>query len=107
MRISDWSSDVCSSDLLHLGMVEAKHRGAIEGHIFDELDERALDGVETAIMVQMLRVDIGDDRDRPVEAQEAAVALVGLDHDPVAGAKPGIRTVIVDRSEEHTLNSSH
>src|SRR3546814_4772987 len=47
-------------------------------------------------MVQMLRVDIGDDRDRPVEAQEAAVALVGLDHDPVAGAKPGIRTVIVD-----------
>src|SRR3546814_3559539 len=77
-------------------MVEAKHRGAIEGHIFDELDERALDGVETAIMVQMLRVDIGDDRDRPVEAQEAAVALVGLDHDPVAGAKPGIRTVIVD-----------
>src|SRR3546814_8134197 len=70
-------------------MVEAKHRGAIEGHIFDELDERALDVVETAIMVQMLRVDIGDDRDRPVEAQEAAVALVGLDHDPV-------------RSEEHT-----
>src|SRR3546814_1045406 len=92
MRISDWSSDVCSSDdveaiavrprrhigaahvglgrkaigddaavadarddRLHLGMVEAKHRGAIEGHIFDELDERALDGVETAIMVQMLR----------------------------------------------------
>lgn len=47
-------------------------------------------------MVEMFGIDVGDDRDRPVEAQEAAVALVGLDHHPVAGAETRIRAVIVD-----------
>src|SRR3546814_5557050 len=70
------------NDRLHLGVIETEHRGAIKGHILDELDEGGLDRVEAAIMVEMFRIDVGDDRDRAVEAQEAAVALV--------------------RSEEHT-----
>src|SRR3546814_7241653 len=63
-------------DRLHLGMVEAEHRGAIEGHILDKLDEGVLDCVEAAIMVEMFGIDVGDDRDRAIEAKEAAVALV-------------------------------
>ena len=47
-------------------------------------------------MVEMFGVDIGDDRNRAVEPQETAVALVRLDHHPVARAKPGVRTVAVD-----------
>ena len=61
-------------------------RDAVERHVLDELDERLLDRVEAAIMVEMLGIDVGDDRDRAVEPQEAAVALVGLDHHPVADA---------------------
>ena len=81
---------------LHLGMVDAQHRGAVEGHVLDELDERVLDLVEAAVMVEMLGIDVGDDRDRAVEPQEAAVALVGLDHHPVALAEPGVGAVAVD-----------
>src|SRR5256885_4261252 len=42
-------------------------------------------------MIEMLRIDIGDDGDVGRQLQEGAVALVGLHHHPVAG-----------RSEEHT-----
>src|SRR3546814_9885556 len=46
MRISDWSSDVCSSDLRerHDGMDEARDRS----DAFDAALERALDPVEVA-----------------------------------------------------------
>ena len=47
-------------------------------------------------MFEMLGIDVGDDGDRPVEAEEAAVALVGLDHPPVAFAEPGVGAVAVD-----------
>src|SRR3546814_2078448 len=93
MRRSD-----ARNDRLHLGVIETEHRGAIKGHILDELDEGGLDRVEAAIMVEMFRIDVGDDRDRAVEAQEAAVALVGLDHHPVRRSEPRVRS----RSEEHT-----
>ena len=47
-------------------------------------------------MVEMLRVDIGDNRDGAIEAQKAAIALVGLDHHPVAGAKAGVAAIGID-----------
>ena len=77
-------------------MVEAQDRRAIEGHVLHELDERVLDPVEAAIMVEMLGIDIGDDRDRAVEPEKAAVAFVGLDHHPFAVAESRVRPVIVD-----------
>ena len=77
-------------------MVDAQHREPVEGHVLDELDERVLDPVEAAVMLEMLGIDVGDDRDRAVEPQEAAVALVGLDHPPVALAEPGVGAVAVD-----------
>ena len=70
-------------DRLDLGMVDAEQGRAVERHILDEFDEGVLHLVERAIMVEMLGIDVGDDRDRPVEPEEAAVALVGLDHHPV------------------------
>ena len=85
-----------ADDVLHLGMIDAQHREPVEGHVLDELDEGVLDRVEAAVMLEMLGIDVGDDRDRPVEAQEAAVALVGLDHPPVAFAEPGVGAVAVD-----------
>ena len=47
-------------------------------------------------MVEMLGVDIGDDGDVGRQLQKRAVALVGLDHHPVAGAEPRIGAISVD-----------
>ena len=52
-----------------------------------------LEGLE---MVEMLGVDVGDDRDVGRQLEEGAVALVGLDHHPVAGAEPRVGAVGVD-----------
>ena len=85
-----------ADDVLHLRMVDAHHRETVEGHVLDELAVGLLDLLEPAVMLEMLGIDVGDDRDRPVEPKEAAVAFVGLDHHPVALAEPGVRSVAVD-----------
>src|SRR3546814_1246777 len=61
MRISDWSSDVCSSDL-HREVVETGHR------LLDELD--------------LERREPADDRDRGLDVERA----VGVDAQRDAGA---------------------
>ena len=77
-------------------MVEAHHREAVEGQVLDEGAERLLDGVEGLEMVEVLGVDVGDDRDVGRQLEEGAVALVGLDHHPVARAEARIGAVGVD-----------
>ena len=47
-------------------------------------------------MIEMLGIDVGHDRDVGGQLQERAVALVGLDHHPVAAAEPRIGAVGVD-----------
>ncbi len=47
-------------------------------------------------MVEMLGIDVGDDRDRPVEPQEAAVAFIGFDHHPLGLAQSGVGAIAVD-----------
>src|SRR3546814_3062151 len=81
MRISDWSSDVCSSDLLSFGQVEVKRRAS---------RARAGEQGPTAPQILERRQDIG------------IPALIGL-----AGGVGGLRPLIGDirpqpRSEEHT-----
>ena len=39
-----------------------------------------LDALERAVVVEMVGLDVGDDRDVRVEEDERAVGLVGLDH---------------------------
>ena len=77
-------------------MIQADHAEAVEGNVLDEVAEGLLDRVEVAVVVQVFRVDVGDDRHGAFQAQEAAVALVGLDHDPVALAHLGVGAVGVD-----------
>src|SRR4029453_5499 len=48
---------------LHLGMVDAHDGEAVERHILNELDEGVLGPVERAVMLEMLGIDVGDDRD--------------------------------------------
>jgi hypothetical protein len=77
-------------------MIDAEQGRAVEGDVLDELDEGVLHLVEAAIMVEMLGIDVGDHRDRAVEAEEGAVALVRLDHHPVGAAEPRVGAVGVD-----------
>src|SRR5690606_42107856 len=53
-------------------------------------------GEVAAVVLQVVDVDVGDDGDQRVQAQGAAVALVGLGHQPVTAAQARVR------SEEHT-----
>ena len=48
---------------LHHRMIGAHHRKTIERNVLDESAERVLHGVESMEMVEMLGIDIGDDRD--------------------------------------------
>ncbi len=80
-------SETCGDECLHLRMVDAQGREAVERDVRDEGVERLLERVERTPMIEMLGVDVGDDRDGRGQAVEAAVALVGLDHDPVAAPR--------------------
>ena len=81
---------------LHDRMVDAQHREAVERDVADESLERLLQRGEIAVEIEVLGIDVGDDRDRRRQPGEGAVALVGLDDHPVAGAEPRVGAVGVD-----------
>ena len=81
---------------LDFRMVDA-HRGeAVEGDVLDELPEGVLHPLEIAVMVEMLGVDIGDQRDVGRQLDEGPVGFVGLDHHPAARPHARIGAVGVD-----------
>ena len=82
--------------LLHLGMIQTDGGEAVEGDVLDEVDEGLPHRVEVAVVVQVFRVDVGHDRNSGLEPQEAAVALIRLDHDPVAVPHLGVGAIGVD-----------
>src|SRR3546814_1545242 len=107
MRISDWSSDVCSSDLAVLSDVEyaasayAAAEGAAATVIVTEWDAfRALDLTRLkAAMADPLLVDLRNIY-RPAQAEAAGLRYVGI-------GRPGEPVEDTDlagerRSEEHT-----
>src|SRR3546814_17598364 len=72
MRISDWSSDVCSSDLgLVIGIVKRRRQ---QDHI-----EQAVGQLFPALLVELARGEAGpgalDERPRLVDADSARCAL--------------------------------
>ena len=76
---------------LHVRVIEAEHREAVERDLLDELDERVLELLVRAVVVEVLGVDVRDDGDRRREPQERAVALVGLGDEQVARAEARVR----------------
>ena len=85
-----------ADQLLHRRMVEAHHGEAVERQVLDQRQKGVLDRVEGLEMVEMLGIDVGDDGDVGRQLEEGAVALVGLDHHPVARAEPGVGAIGVD-----------
>src|SRR3546814_3682871 len=104
MRISDWSSDVCSSDLL--GLQIGEHEAAVL-EIEDRLAERlAFAGIFDRVVEGALRRRLGADRDRQPflrqlahqidEALPLFAEAVGDRHADV------VEEQLRRRSEEHT-----
>ncbi len=56
----------------------------------------ATSGVEAAVVVEMVGLDVGDDRRLGLELEERAVALVGLDDEPVALVVRRVRADLVE-----------
>ena len=64
--------------------------------VLDEQAERLLHSLEGLEVIEVFRIDIGDDGDIRRQLQEGAVALVRLDHHPVARPEPRIGAVGID-----------
>src|SRR3546814_15178647 len=84
MRISDWSSDVCSSDLLKVALAE---EGGADTIIFDEIDRGVGGAVASAIGERLARL------------AGAGKQLLAVTHSPQVAAKGAAHFVIAKSSE--------
>src|SRR3546814_3470857 len=109
MRISDWSSDVCSSDLLEARLVQVF--GEVLGHALGERGDQgahAPGGDVAALADEVVDLALGraDDADRVDEAGRADDLLdedaAGLLQFPIAG-----RCRDIEDRKSTRLNSSH
>src|SRR5262249_7621376 len=83
---------------LHHRMICAHNREAIEWHVLDESAECILHGVKRLEMVEMLRIDVGDDGDVSRQFQKRAVRFIGFDHHPITSAKPRVGAIRIDNA---------
>src|SRR3546814_3443237 len=101
MRISDWSSDVCSSDLLIHQMVHDNSNAIVR---FTGLDESIANRIVKGLA--KLLTDMAAEPDHPIRLRvEEGLAKLALDlpQDPEVQAKVArVRDELLDRSEEHT-----
>ena len=73
-------------------IVDAQHRQPVERQAMQEFGEGFLHLREVAaVVLEMVGVDVGDHRDRGIQAQERAVAFVGFGDQPLAAAEARVR----------------
>src|SRR3546814_5108198 len=94
MRISDWSSDVCSSDLSEIETAIAAAKTAVEGDNVEEMKSKA----EALAQVAM---KLGQ---AIYEKEQAAASPGGADAESAKADEDVVDAEFseVDRSEEHT-----
>ena len=81
---------------LHFGMVGAQHGEAIERQVLDKRVEAFAQRFHRAVVIHVLGIDVGHDRDRRAQLGERAVALVRLHHHPLTLPEFGVRGIGVD-----------
>ncbi len=64
----------------HIDAVDAENSRAIERHVIDEAQKRIAHAIDISIMIEVLGIDVGNDRERRHQQQKRRVALVGLGH---------------------------
>ena len=89
-------------DALHLLVVAAQHRQAVERQVVQELDEALLEALEVAaVRAEMIVVDVGDHRDHRLQMHERGVALVGLGDQVAARAQARIAAGALEPAADH------
>ena len=83
---------------LHFRVIETDNAEPIKRRIFNKRVESIAEFFKPAPMVEMFRIDIGDNRDSRRQANERAVRLVRFDHHPVAFANPRIGTISINNA---------
>src|SRR3546814_1019666 len=107
MRISDWSSDVCSSDLRRFDRIKSGPGGRLAAALEPDTLEKAAAhraGIDRERIAAALGIGAGDFADQPAKRNDAARHRSGH---PAGGFLALFRAILVDllvdiRSEEHT-----
>ena len=68
-------------------IVEARDHGAVERHFVREVDERLLQVVEAAVVLQVFVVDVRNHGNRRKQFQKRSIALVRLGHHQLAAVR--------------------
>src|SRR6516165_166229 len=76
-------------DASQLVVVIAGYDHPVKGDLIEELDERLLNVGHVAIAVQVLAVDVGDDRENRPQLEKRSVAFVGFRDEILRFAEPG------------------
>src|SRR3546814_15330235 len=94
LRISDWSADVCSSDLHALRLVDRRRIAMIEVAVILDVERDA-----APVVGAHRHTLIADALDRPERAVlHFQAALVAQEHDAVAGCKHLVAALDIDRN---------
>src|SRR3546814_6406859 len=93
MRISDWSSDVCSSDLIQLGAVLATGNSAV---VSAEAVSTGLLGLPDTVLAKIAQVE------NAMSTEDIATALIEGGAKEIANASHILADCAGTRSEEHT-----
>ena len=78
------------------GVVPARDDEPVGGHGGDELGVRLLHPLGRAVVVEVVRLHVGHDRDVGAVREEGSVALVGLDDERVPRADRGVGAELGD-----------
>src|SRR5205823_3089178 len=78
-------------DLLNVLVVHAQHCRAIKRNLVDEIRERSLDLLEGSVVIQMLTINVSDNRDDGCQLQKRAITLVIFHDENGALADASIR----------------
>src|SRR3546814_8458794 len=107
MRMSDWSSDVCSSDLTPLQTVDGRDRSTVLRIAVIVVDgQERQGGLEQELVEAQVEIT-GDDRPGPL-GQAIGVPLQQRARLEQPAIQPDVQFVhAIDRSEGTRLNSSH
>ena len=82
-------------------IVRAAHDGPVEGHAVCEIDKRTLQLGEAPIALQVLVIDVGNDRHRRKQLQKRPIALVGLDDHQLAPTQSGVAAKRAQPAPDH------
>src|SRR3546814_4770574 len=102
MRISDWSSDVCSSDLIGEALTRYLAEDGIR--VIGGIEYHAAEKTESGIRLRARQngQTVALDAERVLIATGRTPNIEGLGLEEAGIAVDGSRGIAVDRSEEHT-----